>query len=465
MYPCLSVYHSLMAVGTSTKARTSWFVSHPQYHQYAALTTAGALGTRFVYEFIMLVLGLVFLVAIGLIGFAALWWQFVAMARAVVAAFTLLVALWPEHGLPYFWHWLWEVISALAYHIFLAAILALGLVLYIGILALVPSQGWIPTLLLAIAMMSAIYYVAQQVRQTLFALKLPNGQVLGGTEETPGASAGQRIPGMLWGTAGGLAGFGMGVALGRSEGFEPGSMGGWLAQRRRNQMEENALQGEMAQRGLDWRNPQDRQQLQTLMQAEGQPPAVQERMRRALSTRQPIIQPQEAQAPPVQATMSDPGREAWTMMATHHQNPLDGQVRQAFGAEHPTFASGLADIQQWQEAGMPVADAPQKNTWDYIPPLEPESGTPEHAAWQQHFQADRAMWEESAHQVMRGYITRKNDAQGVWEAKPFWRKWGKVPPVIPAPDLTRYQSAFQKWRQYKTGIFVPPPSDKGGPNA
>ena len=226
-------------------------------------------------------------------------------------------------------------------------------------------------------------------------------------------------------------------------------------------MEEKALQGEMAQRGLDWHNPQDRQQLQTLMQQEGQPQALQERMRRALATRQPVIRPQEARAPRVQATMGDPGRAVWTMMATQHLNPLDAQARNTWGEQHPDFAPGLAAIQQWQDAGMPVADAPNKNTWDYIPPREPESGTPEHAAWQQHFQADRAMWEESANQVMRGYITRQNDAQGAWEAQPFWRKWGKEPPVIPAPDLTRYQSAFQKWRQYKTGIFVPPPSDKG----
>ena len=124
---------------------------------------------------------------LGYYAFQLVWWQFVALARGMMAASFLLVSLWPEHGFREVGKWAFSCVEAFVYKVIMTIALGSILVMYMGISNAMPQLGWLATLLMQIAMIIAVWATIKELKGKALGLPLPSGHVLGGGGRTSGS--------------------------------------------------------------------------------------------------------------------------------------------------------------------------------------------------------------------------------------------------------------------------------------
>ncbi|WP_157067222.1 hypothetical protein, partial [Alicyclobacillus shizuokensis] len=156
------------------------------------ITTSDGIGQRATDILVILILGLVFALMLAYYAFQLVWWQFVALARGLMAAAYLLVSLWPEHGFREVGKWAFGCVEAFVYKVIMTIALGSILVMYMGINHAMPQLGWLATPLMQIAMIIAVWAAIKEFKGKALGLPLPNGHTLGGAGRTPGAEEGQQ---------------------------------------------------------------------------------------------------------------------------------------------------------------------------------------------------------------------------------------------------------------------------------
>ncbi|MFD1675625.1 hypothetical protein [Alicyclobacillus fodiniaquatilis] len=436
-------------------------LSTPKY----SITTSIGLGTRATDLVVIFIVGLVFSVMLAYYAFQLVWWQFVALARGMMAASFLLVSLWPEHGLREVGKWAFSCIEAFVYKVVMTIALGSILVMYMGITNAMSQLGWLPTLLMQIAMIIAVWTTIKELKGKALGLPLPSGHVLGGGGPTPGAEEGQKSLRVGTALAGAMATGSItagAISLGRPEFLRRG-FAQYLAQKRRDGLNTRESMAQMTERGLDPASAEDRHTFAEMLRDEGQPGKQQGKLLNSLPT-----QPASAlKTPKLMPNLNSDAQRVWRNMSRSGVNPAlasESSIREWI-RKHPEDEPHMEAVQRF--ASLPVSETvvnpPNKSSGYYIPPENPGREHPEYAYWDKNYKEDRMIYEQVKQRVDAKARLEHDQAVNVYRAQPFYRRIRAGKPVYQAPTAAQYVKAFHEIRNRPRPIVVNKPS-KGEPS-
>ena len=432
------------------------------------ITTSDGLGTRATDLTVIIILGLVFALMLGYYAFQLVWWQFVALARGMMAASFLLVSLWPEHGFREVGKWAFSCVEAFVYKVIMTIALGSILVMYMGISNAMPQLGWLATLLMQIAMIIAVWATIKELKGKALGLPLPSGHVLGGGGRTSGAEEGQQAQQALrigTAVAGAVATGGItagAIALGKPEFLRHG-FARYLAQKRREGLNTRESMAQMEARGLDPTSAEDRKTFAEMLRDEGQTGKYQGQLLNAL----PALDAYTLKTPKLMPNLSPDAQRVWRNMSHAGINPALASVAtlKDWVRKHPEDAPHMEAVQRF--ASLPldetVVNPPDKNSGYYIPPENPGREHPEYAYWEKHYKDDRMLYEEVKQRVKAKAQREHEQAVDLYRAQPLYRRIVTKKPEYQAPTQAQYVKAFNELRnQQHPSTHITP--FKGGPN-
>lgn len=455
-------FQQLMANGSDEGSRTTWFQNHQNDSSinYTLVTPDGT-GQRTTYLFVTFVMGIVFAIMLGGFSFFIVWWQFVALARTTMAASYLLIALWPEHGFREVMRWGWSAFSALLYRIILSMALGLMLVLYAGIQSAMPNIGWLATLLMEIAMITAVWHEIKQFRNKALVLPLPDGDRLGGTEETPGSEHTGKLLGLgkfaaeviTGGVAGSIGAVKAGavIAAGKPELMQRG-MGREMAKKSEAWWGQRKAIKEMKKRGLNPTNADDRETFATMLKDEGQPSKYQDELLEGLSYLHKMPRTRLGETK-IQPNLSREARRVYTDMRREGLNPGKKVDRELWAKRRVEDAGHMPELERYTEKSdyEKVTHPLDTSSPLYIPPMAPTMYTPERDIWEKHYKDDRYLYEEVKKHVDEARNVEYQEAMTRYLSQPVYKRAYQTirrrKPKYVQPTTADYARAFYERRQ------------------